>query len=326
MVDTMTEKSEAQIKNETEVRRIMEERGYSSASSKKQVKKAFGRSFSFKPLIVFVFAIGIIIGGWLFLQNNPFWHEQNDNLFDKEAVAEQSEELTAFRACIGAVDTSEIALSDNEFWNKYIERYEQQLACYEKYPSAVSSTEKSDLEAQLSQAKENSQNAEANDISFRQSEAEADRRYQETLAQIQTEYEQNRAALDAETAKKLEEYDRQRDERNAQYEAERVAREEKQAKCNTFKSDYPDVETYRAKNGNLEALKNAYESAKSAYYADVNSYPVNAAGNHSAEYMAMLQKSLDDKKAAMNTAYSNWNSAYTSLTSTYNAKYREACL
>lgn len=64
------EKSEAQLKNEVEVKRILEERGYSPASSKKRVAKTFGKSFSLKPLITVLAVTVLLAGGWMYLQNN----------------------------------------------------------------------------------------------------------------------------------------------------------------------------------------------------------------------------------------------------------------
>ena len=45
-----SEKSEAQLKNEAEVKRILKERGYSKQSNKKQVAKSLGHSISPHPI------------------------------------------------------------------------------------------------------------------------------------------------------------------------------------------------------------------------------------------------------------------------------------
>lgn len=167
-----------------------------------------------------------------------------------------------------------------------------------------------------------------NDEEYSRAEAESEKKYQETLARNKEEYERKKAELDAETERKLEEYDKQRDERNAQYVKEQAEYEAKQSRCNSFKAEYPDVDTYKKKNG-LDELYNNWQSAQSAYYSASDSYSAWLAkygAKHSEEYVNRQRKSVDDKKAVMDAARSAWSSKNNSLGNEYNEKYRQACL
>ena len=208
------EKTAAQLKNEAEVKRILAERGYSSPEHKKKVKKSLGRSFSFKPFIIGILVIGLAIGGWYFLQNNPFGTNQNSNQFDEYTPEGSEQELAGFYSCLDLVDTSEIALDDAEFWNKHISRYEQTIACYDQYPSVADASEKTDLETRLSELRENSQKAEANDIEYRSNMAQIDAELSQNLARIKAEGD----AWDAELSQRVQQRQAESDARQAEYE------------------------------------------------------------------------------------------------------------
>lgn len=314
-------KTEAQIRNEEEVRRIMEERGCSSISSKKKVKKAFGNNFPFKPFIVGFLVIGFLVSGGILLQNNPFGNEQRDSSIDKATSSKNNEELAEFQACLGAIDTSEIALDDVEFWNKYISRYEQTLSCYDNHPSVTDSSEKAELQNQLAELQDNSKSAEANDATYRANMAQIDAELEQNLAKIKEEGD----AWDAGLLKKVQERQAQSDERSIQYAKEQAERETKQARCDAFKAQYPDVNTYKAKNGNLDELWNAYQDAKSKYNSALNSYG-QSNPNHSDEWREAVWKGVKKKEAIMNAAYNAWNFSNTALSNGYNDGFREACL
>lgn len=321
------EKSEAQIRNEEEVHRIIMERGYSSASNnKKQVKKVFGNDFPFGSIISGVIGVAIIIGGWVFLQNYIFDDNgDNNSASEEDTFVENSEELIGFHDCLGKIDTSEIALDDNEFWSKHIIRHEQAIACYGEYPSVASNSEKAELQDELDKLRENSKSAEANDTQYRNRMAEIDAEYNKAIAENQAKYEQNKAKLDAETDALFEKYDRERAERNAQYEKEKAEREAKQAKCNEFKTQYSDLNAYKAKNGNLDELWNAYQDAKAEYSSALNAYG-HSNPNHSDEWIEAIWKGVQDKEATMNAAYNAWKSSDLNLSTEYNNKLKEACL
>lgn len=320
------EKSDAQIKNEEEVQRILRERGYSSKSSKKQVAKTFGKSFSLKPLIILVLIVAVAVGGWFFLKDSDLFKNQGSNPTDNKILSQEiNQDYIDFQSCIDSIDKSEIPLDDADFWNKHITRYENTISCYEKYPSVANISEKNDIQSKLDNCIERSKQADANNEEYRRTEVENEKKYQEALARNQSEYERKTAELDAETEKKLEEYDRQRDERNAQYAKEKAEREAKQARCDSFKAQYPNVETYKAKNGNLDELWNAYQNAKSEYSSALNAYG-HSNPNHSDEWREAVWNGVKEKEATMNAAYNAWSSSNTSLSSGYNNGFREACL
>lgn len=314
-------KAEAQIRNEEEVRRIMEERGYSSISSKKKVKKAFGNNFPFKPFIVGFLVIGFLVSGGILLQNNLFGNEQRDSSIDEATSSKNNEELAEFQACLGAIDTSEIALDDVEFWNKYISRYEQTLSCYDNHPSVADPSKKTELQNQLAELQNNLKSVEANDATYRANMAQIDAELEQNLAKIKEEGD----TWDAELSKRVQERQAQSDERSAQYAKEQAEREAKQAKCDAFKAQYPDVDTYKAKNGNLDELWNAYQDAKSKYNSALNSYG-HSNPNRSDEWREAVWKGVEEKEATMNAAYNAWNSSNTALSNGYNNGFREACL
>lgn len=315
------QKNEAQMKNEKEVRRIMEERGYSPASNKKKVRKTFGSNFSFKPFIVGFLAIGLLIGGGVLLQNNPFESRQNNSSANENVSSKNDEELAEFQACLGSIDTSEIALDDAEFWNKHISRYEQTLFCYDNYPSIADPSEKTELQNQLAELQNNSKSAEANDATYRANMAQIDAELERNLAKIKEEGD----AWDAELSKRVQKRQTQSDERNAQYAKEQAEREAKQAKCDAFKTEYPDIDTYKAKNGNLDELWSAYQDAKAKYNSALNAYG-QSNPNHSDEWREAVWKGVKEKEATMNSAYNAWSSSNNSLSNGYNNSFREACL
>lgn len=264
-------KTEAQIRNEEEVRRIMEERGYSSISSKKKVKKAFSNNFPFKSFIVGFLVIGFLVSGGILLQNNPFGNEQRDSSIDEATSSKNNEELAKFQACLGAIDTSEIALDDVEFWNKHISRYEQTLSCYDNYPSVADPSEKTELQNQLAELQNNSKSAEANDATYRANMAQIDAELERNLAKIKEEGD----TWDAELSKRVQERQTQSDERNAQYAKEQVMREQQTAA--------------------LEAQRQQEQAAKKA-----------KCDNYLATYGGSTPEELADNDRSVKTKYNEW--------------------
>ena len=174
-------KNEAQIRNEEEVRRILKERGYSSKESKKHVAETFG--FNFKPIAITLLVSGLIIGSWFFLESNLFGQSRNSSTFNN------SKELNDFNNCLESIESTDIAVDDPEFWNKYITRYELTISCYDRFSSVASLTEKNNLHNKLDDLREKSKNAESNNIEYRQSEAESEKQYQETIRKSKTNNE-----------------------------------------------------------------------------------------------------------------------------------------
>lgn len=315
-----SEKNEAQLRNEAEVKRIMAERGYSSPSHKKKIKKTLGRNFSFKPFIIGIIIIGLIVGGWFFLQNNPFKINQDDSQFNEQASTDSNQEYADFYTCLGGIDTSEITLDDVDFWNKHIVRYEQTISCYDKYPSAADASEKAELEERLSELRENSQNAEANNLEYRSNMAQIDAELAQNLAKIKEEGD----AWDAELTKRVQERQAESDARQAEYAKQQAEHKEKQARCDAFKAQYPSADDYKAKNGNLDELWNNYQAAKADYEHWIR---IAYSGTASSErYREENERTVRIKESIMNSAHDAWSSAITRLNNEYNAKYREACL
>lgn len=270
-----SEKSEAQLKNEEEVRRILEQRGYSSAKSKKIVKKSFGRSFSLAPIIIVILISGLAVCGWFYLKSNPFNIEKHKSTDDNESSAANTDQMD-FYHCLDSAYSLEISMDDPDFWNKYITRYEQAISCYDKYPSVANVTEKTNLQDKLSKLRENAEKSEANDAEYRANIAQIDAELEDNLARIKKESEE----WDQEVLRRKQEREQQRAELDAEYEKQRQKREQQEAeaeaqkqqqeqeakeKCDNYKLTYgemtaaeiaeSDPEVSRAKNNWANAQK-----------------------------------------------------------------------
>lgn len=313
-----SEKNEAQLRNEAEVRRVLEERGYNSASSKKKVKKYFNRGFSVGPFIYGSILIGIVILGFFFFKDKLFGVKPNSDLNDDSMVVEVDSNLTAFRECLDSIDFSEIAIDDIDFWNKHISRHEQAISCYDSYPSVSDLAEKNKLQDELAELKANSEKAEANDINYRMSMAQIDAELAENLARIREEsakwdQELSRSTQERQArSEELEaEYARQqqlREQQTAAAEAERQRQEQvAKAKCDEYKAMYgektaneiaeSDSEVVRAKYAWTQAQK----KIRSCNYGTqpqrdlCNSYrdgEVQAAESYHATYVNILQQKV----------------------------------
>ena len=332
-------KTEAQIRNEEEVRRIMEERGYSPASNKKKVRKTFGNNFPFKPFISGFLIIGFLITGGIILQNNPLNNnnnEQDSNSIGENTPSVSDRELEEFQACLGSIDTSEINLDDVEFWNKHISRYEQILSCYDNYPSVANPSKKAQIQNQLTELQNNSKAAEANETAYQEKIAQINAEYQASMAQIDAELEQNlakikeegdawdaellrrvqerqaqREAIDADNKKKQDEYDAQQ---KAKKEAEEQAKQEKIARCATYVGK--TKEELADNDSDVKNAKNIYNNASSAYNKAFNNY--KAALNVSNQSLRNTRKAaMDEAKSTMDTAQSNYNNIRNSKLSYY---------
>lgn len=320
------EKSEAQLRNEAEVKRILEERGYSSASSKKATEKALkNKGFSFKQFLIGFVAMAVLIagGGWAYFQF--FAHKDNSEPEETASTKhyyddEDDADFVGFDNCLNAVDKSEVSLDDPEFWDKYISRYESMISCYDQYPGIGSDYDKNKLQETLSQYKGFREQAINNEAEYQARMAEIDAELEQNLARIQAESE----AWDAEFAQRVQEREAESNAMHAQWEAERQAREEKEAECNAFESEYPDVETYKSKNGNLDELWSNYKEAESAYLSALNAYG-HSDPNHSDEWREAVWKGVETKKEAYNAAHNAWSSTDSNLSSQYFAEHQQIC-
>ncbi len=322
---------------EDEVTRIMCERGYSSERYKNKLnrsKKIDSIVDALKGPILSLLAIVIVVGGGLILI--PWISSSKDsknNNSDNITTAEMSsQEYADYLICMGGIDKTDISYEDEEFWKKYVDRYESMLSCYNQFPNIVNASDKSDLENKISYFKEKAESVEANDIEYRRAEAASEKKYQETLARNQAEYERKKAELDAETERKLAEYDRQRDERDAQYAKEQAERDTKQARCSSFRAEYPDVDTYKKKKGNLDELWTAYKKAEEEYTSasnaanSYNSLCLSNINKCSERQQSYNTERLQAASSKLNAARSAWTSKNISLGNEYNEQYRQACL
>ena len=313
------EKTDAQKRNEDEVRRIMRERGFETASESKPKKKR--RDFDFSIIGKILFAI-VIIGGLSFgvlsLINAP----KNDGTVKDTSADEnaaQNADYAGLAICLNAAYT-DVEAGDPQFYPKLIASYQAQLDCHTKYPTPGNESEISDIK----QRKNNVEIA-AKDAGVSQSDIDsAYAIISSNLQQQLSEIDAQAAANDEETERKLRQYDEENQARNAEYERQSAERAAKEATCADFTSQYPNVETYRDKNGNLTELWNAYQTAKSEYeqWSHIT-YSGTASSNR---YREENEKTLSIKKSAMDSANSAYQSAYNSLTQQYNSAYRAACL
>lgn len=314
------EKTDAQKRNEDEVRRIMRERGFETASDSKSKKKR--RDFDFNIIGKVLVAI-IIIGGLSFgvisLINAP----KNDEMIKDTSANEntaQNVDYAGLAACLDAAYI-DVEAGDPQFYPKLIASYEAQLDCHTKYPTPGN-------ESEISSIKQRKNNVEiaAKDAGVSQSDIDsAYAAISSNLQQRLSEIDAQAAANDAETERKLKQYDEESQTRNAEYERQSAERATKETACANFTNQYPNAETYRDKNGNLTELWNAYKAAESEYTTWTH-IVYNPDANYSSQVSANNQKTLEIKKSAMDSANSAYQSAYNSLTQQYNSAYRAACL
>ena len=267
-----SEKSEAQLKNEEEVRRVLEQRGYSSSSSKKKIKESFGRSFSLAPIFIVILITGLAVCGWFYLKSNPFNIEKHKSIDDNKSSAVNTDQMD-FYHCLDSAYSSEISMNDADFWNKYIERYEQAISCYDKYPTVASTTEKSNLQDKLSQFRENAKKAEANDTEYRANIAQIDAELEDNIARIKKESEE----WDQEVLRRKQEREQQRAELDAEYEKQRQKREQQEAeaeaqkqrqeqevkeKCDNYKLTYREMTATEIAESDPEVSRAKYNWTK----------------------------------------------------------------
>ena len=198
------EKSEAQLKNEAEVRRILAERGFSSADSKKTTEKALEDGFPFGKLLGgFLIIVILATGGcWAYFQ---FFHDKSSNIKSTNTATidnyNDGTDFKDFDNCLKSVDDSEVQLEDPEFWNKYISRYESMISCYDQYPGIGSDFDKKKLEETLAEYRGYRDQASANEADYQAKMEQIEVERQKRLAEI----EANAAAWDAELAQRTKE-------------------------------------------------------------------------------------------------------------------------
>ena len=159
----MSEKSEAQKRNEDEVRRVMEQRGYDTKDYKKQQKKKF-RDFSIIPKVfIGIFLIGGVACGIFFLLSNPQNNtDTNDNSANNDAsyasdnATKSDTDANSFFECYDAIGEKDFNINDAQFWDKTISYYEEIIKCYDIYPDTAGDLElKKEIEQNLAEAIKN---------------------------------------------------------------------------------------------------------------------------------------------------------------------------
>lgn len=314
------EKTDAQQRNEDEVRRIMRERGFETALESKPKKKR--RDFDFS-IIGKVLAAIVVIGGLSFgvfaLINAP----KNDEVVKDTSGNEdtpQNADYAGLAVCLNAAYT-DVEAGDPQFYPKLIASYKAQLDCHNQYPTPDNESEISDIKQRLGNVEIAAKDAGVSQTDIDSAYSSISSNLQKRLSEIDAEA----AANDAETERKLRQYDEESAARNAEYEKQAAERATKETACANFTSQYPNVESYRNSKGNLTELWNNYQTAKSEYEQWVHiAYNPNA--NYSNTTNDANEKTLNMKKSAMDSAYSAYQSAYNSLTQQYNTEYRAACL
>lgn len=263
----MIEKSEAQLRQEEEVRRIKEERGWDTKEYQKVLEKASTSSKIPKIIgIVLIVIVGVVavlmkddVANFvesIFRSNEPEKIEQKD----------LQKQLSSFNECLKDIKASET----NELgsYEDLILKYEKTISCYNSYSDVSNQSEKATLEQELETVKmtalqdnsesERQQMVSESNMKYQEVIAKIDIEYQEKLAKIEAEsrarkerIEAEAAKYDAETKSWLDDYDKKYAEQSAQYErerAEREAREEtlkrqeeaKKEKCDNYKAQYGD--------------------------------------------------------------------------------------
>ena len=143
------EKTDAQQRNEDEVRRIMRERGFETALESKPKKKR--RDFDFSIIGKVLAAIVVISGlsfGVFALIKAPKNDEVVKDTSDNEDTP-QNADYAGLAVCLNAAYT-DIEAGDPQFYPKLIASYKAQLDCHSQYPTPDNESEISDIKQRLS--------------------------------------------------------------------------------------------------------------------------------------------------------------------------------
>lgn len=313
------EKTDAQQRNEDEVRRIMRERGFETASesSSKKKRRDFDFSIIGKSLVAVIIIGGLSFGVLALLNTSKNDEMVKDTSADNNTA--QNVDYAGLATCLDAAYT-DVEAGDPQFYPKLIASYKAQLDCHNQYPTP-------DNESEISNIKQRLGNVEIAAKDAGVSQSDIDSVYSSVSSDLQkrlSEIDAAAAANNVETERKLQRYDEESAARNAEYEKQAAERAAKETACTNFKSQYPNAESYRNSKGDLTELWNNYQTAKSEYEQWSH---ITYSGTASSErYRAENERTLSAKKSAMDSAYSAYQSAYNSLTQQYNTEYNSACL
>lgn len=142
------EKTDAQQRNEDEVRRIMRERGFETALESKPKKKRRDFDFSIigKALAAIAVIGGLSFGVFAFI-NAPKNDEVVKDTSDNEDTP-QNANYAGLAVCLDAAYT-DVEAGDPQFYPKLIASYKAQLDCYNQYPTSDNESEISDIKQRL---------------------------------------------------------------------------------------------------------------------------------------------------------------------------------
>ncbi len=323
----MEGKNSAQLKNESAVKRRMQELGYDTSKPYKK-KRHIDFSSLFKSFFAVIILAACGVGVYFFINGFPDFKSDDKNQDDGYKKTSSME--LDYTSCLASIDDTPIDLEDTDFWNKHISRYEAMLSCYDQYPEVSDSNERTDLQAKLDELRQTASDSDATSTEVRQRYANSEAEYLQKIAASKAEYERRSAEIDAETQRKFEEYDRQRAERDAKYSAEAAERERIKASCDSFNATYPNVDAYLNADGTLTSLWQEYETAKNEY--NHASSAAQGASNQSASghsgydnTQAYWTSEMSRLSAIMNEKGSAYNSRRSTLSSQYYAEKKTAC-
>lgn len=284
--------------------------------------------------MIIVLAAG---GVWFFI-NKPFAEKPNNDAND--AKTDFSQEYLDFQTCLNSIDTTEISIDDTDFWTKHIDRYEETISCYNEHPNVSSISEKNDFEDALSELRENSTKAEANDVEYRQRIAANEKHYQEKMAEINAELsenltriEQEGKAWDEELSRRIKEREAEAERQRAEYQNQRNAYEQQQtaaensrkqqeqaakAKCDDYLAKYGSQTTAEIAESDPEvrSAKNTLNEKTRAYTTAYNNlYKSNVVLTEGQK--APLKEKYETAKSEMNAAEYNYKTILNQKTSYY---------
>ena len=323
----MEGKNSAQLKNESAVKRRMQELGYDTSKPYKKKRQIDFSSF-FKSFFAVIILAACGVSVYFFINGFPWASNNQSN--SEDGYTEASTMDLDYTSCLASIDDSPIDLEDADFWNKHIVRYEEMIACYDKYPEVADSSERDELQARLEELRLTAADASAADAETRQRYASSEAEYYQKIAASKAEYERRSAEIDAETQRKFEEYDRQRAERDAEYAAEAAERERIKAACDSFNATYPNSDAYLNADGTLAALWQEYEAAKNEYNhassaaEGARSQIASGRQGYDNTYAYWVDE-MSRRSTIMNEKASAYNSRRGTLSNQYYAEKKAAC-
>ena len=293
----MSNKSEAQLKNEAEVKRILAERGYSSKASKKKVSKSFGSNISPAPFIYGLLGIAIIAGGIWFFQNNPF---QESSETSGSTSITSSYENTYDLPPQTTNDSLSITEFDDSVYQQRVDENEQEYLA-----------RMAEIDAEL-----------AKNLAEIKARGEA---WDEELARRVKERELEAEKQRAEHQQQIEAYERQ----TAAYEAEKQSQAQSaKAKCDEYLAKYGEqtAEEIAESDPEVKSAKNTLNEKSKAYNSAYNSLNNNKSDAVLTEDQRVpLREKYNSAKSEMDAAESAYKRILSQKTSYYRTLKANSC-